>query len=372
MTKISPIREAWRTVYQDRTCPPFAVLRDPVQAESVEEHRKGCPFCAMKSADPIDHEAWAELGAQLVRDCPKPQKLTVQVGQVWNLVTIKGGWDERFRHINPPMVLILDVFEDVSGVRVAQLFDEETLMADGDVSLDPRFGAAEAWNTYALDQADLDSCFGQVGPDVMDAVRRAVDTEPRPVEDGSIVWHFRQLELEVGSFMAMEAMGRLMARHERYAVRQELADVQAVRGKVLAFDPRIRLPKADDGLRMLAEAEFPDELMLRAAAGEGEHLPFTVVSVGGETNPCRGSLAELLGSELDDTVIRITGRLPEECREGLLFAWWRRPDVGLEEGVTEFDPSSGIFSAVFPRKSQLDFNLGRPVLLFVQIDDAQN
>lgn len=372
MTKISTIKEAWRIMYQDRTCPPYAVLRDPAQTENVAEHRKGCPFCAMKSPEAIDYEAWAELGTQMAHDWPKPQKPSVQVGQIWSLVATKGGWDDRFRHVNPPMVLILDVFEDVSGIRVTQLFDVKALMGDGDVDLGPRFGVAEAWNTYALDQADLDSCFGTVGHDDLDSVRNAVLSEAHIVEDDSIVWHFRQLELEVASFMAMEAIGRLMDRQERNAVRQELADAEMVRGKILAFDPRIRLPKVDDGLKMLAEANLPDELMLKAAAVEGEQLPFTVVSIGGVTNPCRGFLAEVLGSDLEDTVIRITGRLPEECREGLLFAWWRRPDIGLEEGVAEFDPSAGIFNAVFPGKSQLDFNIGEPVLLLVQVNDAQD
>lgn len=372
MTKAVSIKEAWRNVYQERTCPPYAVLISPEQAGNVAEHRRGCPFCAMKKENPKNYEAWAELGAQMALDWPAPEKPAVQPGQVWSLIPSKGGWDERFRHVNPPMVLIMDVFEDVSGVRVAQLFDERALIADGDVDLGPRYGVAEVWNTYALDCADLNLCFGQISPELLNPLKEAVVSEHDPVDEDSVLWHFRQLELEVGAFMAMEAMGRLVERHERNAVRHEFSDIPSVRSKVLAFDSRIRLPEAEDGLAMLAEAEMPIELILQAAAGEGEQTPFTVVTVGGSTNPCRGVLADLLEADHQDSVIVIRVRIPDEYSQGLLFAWWRRPDTGLEEGVVESDPSTGIFSARFSGKSELDFEIGEPILLLVRYDDAQD
>lgn len=372
MTKAVSIKEAWRNVYQERTCPPYAVLIAPEQERNVAEHRRGCPFCAMNMEDPKDYEAWAELGGQMAHDWLAPEKPAVQSGQVWSLVLSKGGWDERFRHINPPMVLIMDVFEDVSCVRVAQLFDEKALMADGDVDLGPRYGAAEAWNTYALDCADLNLCFGQISPELLNSLKNAVGLEHNPVDEDSVLWHFRQLELEVGAFMAMEAMGRLVERHERNAVRQEFSNIPSVRSKVLAFDSRIRLPEAEDGLTMLAKAEMPIELILQAAAGEGEQIPFTVVTLGAATIPCRGALADLLEADHRDSVIVIRVRIPDEYGQGLLFAWWRRLDTGLEEGVVESDPSTGIFSVRFSGKSELDFEIGDPILLLVQYDDAQD
>lgn len=372
MTKAVSIKEAWRNVYQERTCPPHVVLIAPEQAENVAEHRKGCPFCEMKAADPKEYEAWAELGAQMALDWPAPEKPAVQPGQVWSLIPSKGGWDERFRYVNPPMVLIMDVFDDVSGVRVAQLFDERALMADGDVDLGPRYGAAEAWNTYALDCADLNLCFGQISPELLSSLKDAVALEHDSAGEDSVLWHFRQLELEVGAFMAMEAMGRLVERHERNAVRQEFSDAPSVRSKVLAFDLKIGLPEAEDGLAMLAEAEMPIELIFQAAAGEGEQIPLTVVTAGGPTNPCRSILADLLEANHQDSLIVIKVRIPEEYRQGFLFAWWRRPDAVLEEGVVEFYPSSSIFDVTFSGKSEIDFKNGKPILLLVRYDDAQD
>lgn len=123
---------------------------------------------------------------------------------------------------------------------------------------------------------------------------------------------------------------------------------------------------------MLAEAEMPIELKLQAAAGEGEQIPFVVVTVGESTNPCRGALADLLEADHKDSVIAIIVRIPDEYSQGLLFAWWRRRDTGLDEGVVESDPSTGIFSARFTGKSELDFEIGEPILLLVRYDDAQD
>jgi len=369
---ISPMKNAWRHVFQERTCPPHAVLTDPGQAANVAEHRKSCPVCAMMKETKVDYELWKEFGKQLVAEWPAPGSPDVGSGQVWSLRRCKGGWDAGFRHINPPLVLVLEVFGDVDGIRVAQVFDEGLLAHEGDVELGHGLGLAESWNTYALDRNDLDLCFGQVDASTLEAVKAAGSGSVPELDEFPTIWHFRQLELEVGSFMAMDAMGRLMERHERNAVREEFADVGAVRAKVLAFDSRIRLGKAENGLEMVATAELPEELMLKAAAGEEGLCPFTVVSVGGTTNRCHGALAELLELDHRDTVIRVTGRIPEEYSEGLLFAWWRRSDVGLEEGMARFEPSEGIFSASFPGKSELDFELGEPVLLLVQIDDAHD
>lgn len=363
---ISPLKEAWRSMFQARTCPPLSVTNDPEQTETVAEHRKGCPLCALRADHEFDAEAWAELGRRMAGSWPKPRRPRLEAGQVWSLTEAKGGWDERFRHINPPLVLVLEVFEDVNGARVAQIFDHPELATDGDVYLGDEFGCGEAWNTYALDQADLDLCFGQVEAATLAAVRTAGETELADIDEESTLWFFRQLELEVGAFMAMEAMGRLMLRHDRNAARESFADTAAVRGRVLAFDRNITLPEARDGLCMVAQAVLPEQRM--AAATLSGQIPFTVVNVGRETNPCRGALADIKQPRLDGSIIRVTGSLPEDARQGLLFAWWRRPDTDMDEGEVKFDPASGLFRADFAGRSELDFEVGDLVLLLVVMD----
>ena len=363
---ISPLKEAWRSMYQARTCPPFSVINDPKHADNVAEHRKGCPLCALRTDYDFDADAWAEMGRRMSQGWPKPDRPEILPGQVWALTEAKGGWDERFRYINPPLVLVLEVFEDVNGVRVAQIFDHHELAAGGDMALGEDLGFAEAWNAYALDQADLDLCFGQVGDDTLNAVRQALGAGQDELDEESTLWFFRQLELEVGAFMAMEAMGRLMLRHDRNEVREAFADTASVRAKVLAFDRTVILPDACDGLSMVALATLPEQ-RLAAATIRGQ-IPFTVVTVGRETNPCRGALAEIKHARLDGSTIRVTGTLPEDARHGLLFAWWRRPDTDMDEGEVKFDLASGLFRADFPGKSGLDFEVGDLVLLLVVMD----
>lgn len=359
----SPIKEAWRSIYQMRTCPPFSVISSPGHSAIVAEHRKGCPLCTPRDAPSVDVEAWAALGRQMVGNRPKPRKPELHPGQIWSLVKTKGGWDQRFRYINPPLVLVLEIFEDVQGVRVAQVFDQHELASDGDVPLGDGLSFAEAWNTYPLDQADLDQCFGQVGVDTLHAVHEALETGQRDLEEESTVWFFRQLELEVGAFMAMEAMSRLMVRHERHALREALADAASVRNKVLSFDRSIILPDDPDGLRMLSLASLSVKRM--AAATVKNQIPFNVVGVGQDTIPCRGALAEIKQPRLDGSTIRVTGTLPEDARRGFLFSWWRRPGMEMEEGTVKYDPASGLFRSDFFGKNEKDFKQGELILLFV-------
>lgn len=47
MTKAVSMK-AWRNVYQERTCPPYAVLIAPEQAGNVSRHRKGARVRAVR------------------------------------------------------------------------------------------------------------------------------------------------------------------------------------------------------------------------------------------------------------------------------------------------------------------------------------
>lgn len=365
----SPLKEAWRDMYQARTCPPCAVLNNPVHAENVAEHRKGCPLCAAtQNKAAHDFSAWAELGQRLAQDLPSPvTPLKIQPGQIWNLKPHKGGWDTRWRHINPPLVLILEILNEVDGVRVAQIFDQPELAAAGDVPIGDGLALAQTWNTYTLDQDDLDFCLGQVNPDIKQNVIDAADQELDHPEEGETRWYFRQLELEVGAAMATEALGRLMQRHDRHQVRTLLADPATVRAQVLAFNPDIILPDAPDGLLLLAKAQLPAQ---RLAAADSQQCTIVVVTLGQKMTACRSALAELDRAQLEGSTIYIGGTLPADARSALLFAWWSRSDLGMTEGEVTYDPATGFFRADFLDKTSLDFKLGQLVLLGVDVDHA--
>lgn len=363
---ISTLKEAWRSMYHLRTCPPSNIINDPAEKSQIEQHQRTCPICALTKHPPLDPELWSTFGQILSDQWTRPHVPEIQAGQVWSLVSTKGGWDDSFWHINPPLVLILEIFEDVDGVRVAQIFDQPELFADGDVDLGQGLGFAETWNTYALDQADLHLCFGQVDQAVVDLVHAQSQGEWAAVEDQSTLWFFRQLELDVGSRMAMEAMGRLMYRHDHNVLRTTLAFPDHVRTKVLDFDPSITLPEAETGLIMLARAEFPVQLL--AAATKPGQMSFTIVTIGQTNYPCHSALADIQTARLDESTIRVSGILPDTARRGHLFAWWHRPHSGFWEGQATFDAESGYFRADFADKNSLDFELGELVLLFADTE----
>lgn len=202
-------KDAYRQMYEERFCPPSSV-RNASNARQVAEHKRICRTCSMVGE--IDVEAWAELGRMMVLDSLAPTRPDLAPGQVWSLVAAKGGWDDQGRHTNPPLVFVIEVYDDVKGVRVAQIFDEPNLVGPGDIVLGSGLGIAEGWNSYALDQADLELCFGSA-PEMVETVKAVFNQNPE-VAQGSIEACFRNTELIIGSRMAMEAIGRLMARHE--------------------------------------------------------------------------------------------------------------------------------------------------------------
>lgn len=362
---ISPIKEAWRSMYHLRTCPPSNIINNPAEKSQVEQHQRTCPICALTTHESLDPQLWSQFEQLLSESWIKPHEPGIEIGQVWSLTGNKGGWDDHFRHINPPLVLILEIFDDVRGLHVAQVFDQPELFADGDVDLGPELGFAETWNTYALDQADLHLCFGQVNQEVVELVLTHSQNDFPMVEDQSTIWFFRQLELEVGSRMAMEAMGRLMYRHDQNAIRKTLADPQDVRNKILAFDASITLPEANDGLSMLAQAKLPDQHQLMAAAST-EQNQLIMVTLEQEHYPCSGSLVEIQRANLDGTSINVTGVLPDKARNGHLFAWWQTLDAILHEGqIHTLDFEDGYFQVTFLDKNAEDFNRGKILLLSV-------
>ncbi|NCC25386.1 MAG: hypothetical protein EOM25_09355 [Deltaproteobacteria bacterium] len=358
---VSTIKRAWREMFRTRTCPPHSILMDESQAEKVREHARGCVFCAMEKKMEPD---WHELGSTLAGLWPPPLRPEPGPGQVWALKERKGGWDECFRHINPPLVVVLKVMTEDRAVRVAQTFDEGGLAGDGDVPLGPGLPWAESWNTYALDVEDLDFCLGRAEPERVGTVLRNCDQESSSIDQDSPVWFFRQLELDIGSRMALEALDRLVDRHERASIVRKLGNESNVRSRVLAFDSRIGMPKTGDVLQSLAQTELPRDRLPLAAAGEAEHS-FIVFRPENEKTLIEAGLAILHRLEWRENTIHCTAALNPEAAEGQVFAWWKHGQE-MTEGNIFPDPLGGpMVRAEFPDLSEEAFSSGRPVVLLV-------
>ena len=385
---LSARKQAWRDMYQERTCPGDEIFNNPEHAERVEEHKKRCASCAARTSE--SNRVWKELGETLqaflpdiaqkeheagddqgnvVELFPAGQKQsTPQAGEIWSLNQNLGHWDTRYRYINPPLVLVVEVLEDIRGVRVAQTFYAPELVYDGDVALDDDFGHAQGWNTYAVRFEDLEQRWGSVGEDSLAAVRNVVENEARVQEPeaDTIIHFFRELEMEIAHCMAMQALPVLVHRHEHPGWPDWMADSEQVRGKLQAFVPQAIVPDTDDPLIMLATTKLPQAMLKMAASGTTRQLAYNVISLREPGTPvCGTGLAGIEGQELLGSTIHVEGVIDDEPEKGQLMSWWNLGDDYVE-GAVERDPQSGYFEIDFADCTREELDKGTLILLMVE------
>jgi hypothetical protein len=131
-------------------------------------------------------------------------------GELRAVKTSLGGWGEKARYYSPPIVLVLAVMEN-SMVQVMQIYDDATMAGDDDVKLGPAIdGFAETWNRYSLKSSDLSFSYGVVPTDVLETCLSSVTNTPKMIEQGSLLWFFRNMEVETGFFFAHQAVRSTM------------------------------------------------------------------------------------------------------------------------------------------------------------------
>lgn len=373
---LSSMKQAWRDMYQERTCPGDAIWTDPQHARHVEEHRKRCIRCASRTVE--TSLPWKELGkalqhhvcSHLLSQLPETggDQQSPRPGEIWSLKQHLGHWDKRYRYINPPVVLVTEVLEDMGGVGVAQTFHAPALAFEGDVPLNNGFGHAQTWNTYAMRWEDLEHCWGTVSPHVLRQFNQEQNSASlhKEPDEYSVIHFFRELELEIGTYMAMQALPVLIHRHEHPGWPDWMADSQQAREKILTFEPRAQLRDTLPPLVMLATMELPEEMIQKAASPTARQLSFNVIMPGEpDTLLCRTALASIDGLQLSGSTIHVEGWLDDQDLEGELMSWWNPGDAYIEGKVAR-DPESGYFEIDFDHCSQDDLGRGQLVLLMVQ------
>ncbi|AJY69786.1 hypothetical protein RW64_09360 [Geobacter sulfurreducens] len=205
-----------RAVYEQRACPPDDVLFAVERSEELMAHLGYCRYCNERlemTAD--DRSAWEELSRRLKQQLSENRpELAPAPGQVWSLDRKRlGGWGPYDRYYNPPLVLVLQLQDNGQTIRVAQICAEEDLKGDdgADVWLDDSIGFAESWNVYSVHRGDLNVCRGEVDETPVFQVL-AQPHSPSPANDiHPLIRSFRELEVQVGAFVAMRAMPQVMA-----------------------------------------------------------------------------------------------------------------------------------------------------------------
>lgn len=206
------LKLAWQTAFVLRTCPDKNTLLASDPDDNLKRHLSICHVCREKRTIP-QHEwdASKSLFDKFASAAMKPGIGTdKQEGQVWTIKSEFGGWRKDARFIRPPSVILLEKVAGTSTWRVAQLHNYDHLMGNGDVTLDERYGYAEAWNCYSLKNDSFDKCLGVVKPEEFQQVLAASVTTHDPAPDGSVLSFFRKMEIDIGTFVTAPTEGEML------------------------------------------------------------------------------------------------------------------------------------------------------------------
>ena len=209
---------AWELAMEKRCCPPDEILFSPVYKEQVTRHIRFCPSCKELLSD--EQPYTSNFFKQQLKALPKETQKEVIPGQIWSVKSELGDWGPKSRYYIPPLVLVLKQGENMdNAVLVSQIYDDITLFGPGDIPLGENIiGFAESWNLYTLRKTDLEICFGTADDEVIQQVVSERDKDIPPIKNTTLLYFFRNLEIEVGYFFSSMAVSSLMSEYESLKV----------------------------------------------------------------------------------------------------------------------------------------------------------
>lgn len=155
--------------------------------------------------------------------CPQPPAISNDAthfqlpvpGNLYALDACLAGWGPKSRYYNPPVVLVLSL-PDAQSVFVCQTYCDKKLAGPDDVPLESGLaGFAQPWNCYTLRREDLGLYLGTVSAQVVERVWQQSEQEQCAPQPGSLLWFFRQMEVETGFFFSQRAVTMLLEQHDR-------------------------------------------------------------------------------------------------------------------------------------------------------------
>jgi hypothetical protein len=347
------LTQAWLNAWQLRCCPPDSILTGKAADKELYSHLALCPVCSAKRNDPLPEIR--------INGLPEPAagNRNPQAGELWTVAPEMGGWGGKSRYYAPPVVLVTGLVDN-RAVAVVQTCSDCTLAAADDILLDNELiGFAQPWNRYTLAVNDLAFCIGRVSGQLVEQVGAAVQTEAREsglqLQPGSLLWFFRNMEVETGWFFARKSIAGLLGSRESssdHANPENRIDLAALRTDLLARHVLVAAAPDADSIEQLLATTMPDtELLSLAAAGaEPRNIPVLLFYLDqGRVEEIKTVFATLTHYEEQDRVIMVSGTCascPEqEC--DWFFRWkvgnlFRRPLPG------QYGMEDGVFWAVFP------------------------
>lgn len=351
-------RESWQRAWRSRCCPPDNVLHAAGKSADLASHLDVCPWCRQAAEEP-------PLGFSLDTSfVVKDAAVHPQAGEVWVVNPGLGGWGEKARYYSAPVVLVVEETGD-GIVMVMQMYDDDHFSGPGDVPLQLDFhGFVETWNRYSLSADDLVAPVGRVSEEVLIACRgTAAVVEGGVIEQGSLLWFFRNMEVETGFFFARQAMAKLVSNvSERdedvgpaveNSARGQLLDqpLSVVRDQVVDLGLQCRISVSEDLTLadILAATVVPDDALPLAAA-DGKDMLSAIIFT------CRyGTISEYSISHFDinhldlqDSTLLVGGVFAEIQPDFDEFFCWLKTATGLMNPIPgSCGSTDGIFWAAF-------------------------
>ncbi len=355
---------AWKRAWRMRCCPPDAVLYASEDAGMLEAHLEICPWCRADQTDGLPVPSFAAL-------CPvESTKVLPGTGELWLIKTTLGGWGEKARYFNGPVVLVIED-SDEKMVNVLQIYDDDYFKGSDDVPLgndlvnepgNELAGFAEPWNRYSLCKDDLVLKLGEVTRDVLETCKAATKAPSVDIEQGSLLWFFRNMEVETGFYFAQQSIAKVMKSMQEdrkdnkiawfNTVSQSQLLLQLQHLKLQCKEP---LPADVSPLDVLAYCSLPDD-RLPLAAADTTKTGFAIVFVlgAGSLESYSTCTFKLHQTDVEENSLLVSGTLPEEAVDFDEFhCWWKTDGEMISPVQGQSGYANRVFWATFSREEPL-------------------
>jgi hypothetical protein len=321
---------AWERAWRTRCCPPDVELYRGEETDMLSAHLTICPWCRADQIDILPSSSLPEAGPRQFSSGPP------RAGELWLVNPELGGWGEKSRYYNGPLVLVLED-TDERTVNVLQIYHDDYFRGPDDVPLDREpdhvpAGFAEPWNRYSLCREDLAFRLAAVTEDVLERCRAAAKGPAIDIEQGSLLWFFRNMEVEAGFYFARQSIAKVL--RDTKATGQEkptrLDSVPA--GEVvrqlrrLALQCKKSLAEDATPFDVLACCSLPDD-RLPLAAADTNQSSFALVFIfeAGRLESYTTSTFTLHQTAIEGNSLLVSGTLPDEAVDFDEFhCWWER------------------------------------------------
>ena len=345
-TEKERLEQSWLLAHQFRCCPPDHVLTGEMSDE-LKCHLETCPFCRVDRAISLPQ---VTLDPAVVdkREQPRPQP-----GELWSLQPSCGGWGPKNRYYNPPVVLVIGMTSS-DYAQVVQISGAVELAGSDDLLLDNGLsGFAEPWNRYTLQTRELHSCLGRIPRQRVEDLHQHIAAEHSAPMPGSLLWFFRQMEVETGWFFASRALDAFLEQPEDISV-DSILDIPTEK---LAADLRqlpVILPDMDfssSAADILAWTMPADDLLPLAAADlKPQSLQILLFIVEqGKIRTAEMIQGHLTLLDRKKSTLHVSGCCRSDLPDDACWIFrWQSNDWSLQPLPGQHGACEGVFWAVFP------------------------